>query len=106
MEDEASRQLEAPADPSRHRRGRRSAGHGGLSGPLRAAPIEPAQALPANETLKTIHSLRTIHGNFSDKAVPDDTIRLIIGASVRAANASAYQSYSIVVVKDAATIGS
>jgi nitroreductase len=57
-----------------------------------------------NETLKTIHSLRTIHGDFSDKAVPDEAIQLIIGASVRAANASAYQSYSIVVVKDGATI--
>ena len=57
-----------------------------------------------NDTLKTIHSLRTIHGDFSDKAVPDETIQLVIGASVRAANASAMQSYSIIVVKDGATI--
>jgi nitroreductase len=37
--------------------------------------------------------------------VPDETIQLVIGASVRAANASAMQSYSIIVVKDGATIG-
>jgi nitroreductase len=71
---------------------------------LMAAPTEPSHAGPANETLKTIHSLRTIHGDFSDKAVPDETIQLIISASVRAANASAMQSYSIIVVKDGATI--
>jgi hypothetical protein len=71
---------------------------------LMAAPTEPSGAGPANETLKTIHSLRTIHGDFSDKAVPDETIQLIISASVRAANASAYQSYSIIVVKEGETI--
>jgi len=71
---------------------------------LKASPTEPSKAVPANETLKTIHSLRTIHGDFSDKAVPDETIQLVIGASVRAANASAMQSYSIIVVKDGATI--
>jgi nitroreductase len=75
-----------------------------LPGTLKAASIEPSNAVPANETLKTIHSLRTIHGDFSDKTVPDETIQLIIGASVRAANASAMQSYSIIVVKDGATI--
>ena len=69
-----------------------------------AAPTEPTNAGPANETLKTIHSLRTIHGDFSDKAVPDETIQLIISASVRAANASALQSYSIIVVRDGSTI--
>ena len=37
---------------------------------LKAAPAEPSNAVPLNETLKTIHSLRTIHGDFSDKAVP------------------------------------
>ena len=71
---------------------------------LKASPTEPSKAVPANETLKTIHSLRTIHGDFSDKAVPDETIQLVIGASVRAANASAMQSYSVIVVKDGATI--
>jgi nitroreductase len=44
--------------------------------------------------------LRTIHGDFSDKAVSDQDIETILGASVRAANASAFQSYSIVAVRD------
>jgi nitroreductase len=57
---------------------------------------------PANETLKTIASLRTIHGNFLDKEIPEATIQQILRASIRAANASNNQSYSIVVVKDRA----
>lgn len=43
-----------------------------------------------------LHSLRTIHGNFSDAVVPDETIRKIISAAVRAANSSARQCYSII----------
>lgn len=58
------------------------------------------QAQPANETLKTIANLRTIHGNFLDKAIPEAAIQQILQASVRAANAANAQSYSIVVVKD------
>ncbi|MCG8701078.1 MAG: nitroreductase family protein, partial [Bacteroidales bacterium] len=57
---------------------------------------------PTNDTLKTLHKLRTIHGNFTDKPVPDDKIEQILQASVRAANASNMQSYSIIVVKDRA----
>jgi nitroreductase len=57
-------------------------------------------ATPANETLKTLHKLRTIHGNFTDRAIPDDRIEQILQASVRAANSSNMQTYSIVVVKD------
>ncbi len=57
---------------------------------------------PANETLKTIRSLRTIHGNFLDKPLPEPVLQTILKASVRAANASNMQSYSIVVVKDRA----
>lgn len=53
-----------------------------------------------NEVLKTIHSLRSIHGNFSSREIRDEDIRVILDACVRAANASARQSYSIVVVKD------
>ena len=53
-----------------------------------------------NETLKTIHSLRTIHGNFSDRQVSDEDLEMILNASVRAANAGNMQTYSIVVVKD------
>jgi nitroreductase len=59
-------------------------------------------AAPANETLATIAKLRTIHGDFSDKPVSDQDLETILGASVRAANASAFQSYSIVVVRDPA----
>ena len=55
---------------------------------------------PANETLNTIRSLRTIHGNFLDKPLPEAALQTILKASVRAANASNMQSYSIVVVKD------
>jgi len=57
-------------------------------------------APPANETLKTIGRLRTIHGNFLDKPLPESALQTILKASVRAANASNMQSYSIVVVKD------
>jgi nitroreductase len=59
-------------------------------------------AAPGNETLATIAKLRTIHGDFSDKLVSDQDIETILGASVRAANASAFQSYTIVVVRDPA----
>ncbi len=55
---------------------------------------------PANETIKTIRNLRTIHGNFLDKPLPESALHTILQASVRAANASNMQSYSIVVVKD------
>lgn len=57
-----------------------------------------------NETLKTIHNLRTIHGNFNDKSIPESLIQEILHASVQAANASNMQSYSIVVVKDRETM--
>ncbi len=57
-----------------------------------------------NETLQTIHALRTIHGNFSDRQVSDDDLATIVEASVRAANASARQSYSIVIVDDPETM--
>ena len=61
-------------------------------------------AAPANETLKTIGRLRTIHGNFLDKPLPESALQAILQASVRAANASNMQSYSIVVVKDRKTM--
>ena len=69
-----------------------------LGGGLLAAPA--LSAAPANDTLRTIASLRTIHGDFSDKQIPDADIEQILGASVRSASASAMQSYSIVVVRD------
>ena len=54
----------------------------------------------ANETLQTIHNLRTIHGNFSKKNLTHDQIRDIVDATVQAANSSNIQTYSIIVVKD------
>ncbi len=63
-------------------------------------PGAQAAEAPANETLKTIHSLRTTHGNFTDKPVPDAAIHSILEASLRAANASNNQSYSIIVIRD------
>jgi nitroreductase len=59
-----------------------------------------ASAAPANETLRTIAALRSIHGDFSDREIPDGDLDQILGATVRAASASAMQSYSIVVVRD------
>jgi nitroreductase len=55
-----------------------------------------------NETLQTIHSLRTIHGDFSDREVTEADLTTILEASVRAANASGRQSYAIVVLDDRA----
>ena len=77
---------------------------GGLmfGGGLLAVPA--SEAAPANKTLEAIHSLRTIHGDFSDKPVPDESVQTILDASVRAANASNSQTYSIVVSRDPAKI--
>jgi nitroreductase len=77
----------------------------GLSGGLLALPALPlaraaADEDVANETLRTIHSLRSIHGNFSDKPVSDADLNTILRASVRAANASNTQSYSIILSRD------
>ena len=79
---------------------------GSKAQPSRAAApsstVPGESASPANDTLKTIRRLRTIHGNFLDKRLPDSALQTILQASVRAANASNMQSYSIVVVKDRA----
>jgi len=53
-----------------------------------------------NDTLKTINSLRSIHGNFSEKELSEADLNQILEASIRAANASARQSYSIIVLDD------
>jgi len=55
-----------------------------------------------NETLRTIHSLRTIHGDFSEREVGEADLAQILEASVRAANASGRQSYAIIVLDDRA----
>jgi nitroreductase len=69
----------------------------GVDAPLKTTS-EKGQ--PSNETLKTIHALRTTHGNFLNKEVPQELLDQVLKATVRAANASNMQSYSIVVVKD------
>ena len=61
-----------------------------------AAPRGPA----VNDTFRTIQSLRTTHGNFTDQSIPDKHLDLILDATVRAANASNMQTYSIIVIKD------
>jgi nitroreductase len=53
-----------------------------------------------NETMKTIYSLRSVHGDFSAKKIPDGDMAAIIDAALRAANASARQSYSMVALDD------
>jgi nitroreductase len=86
-------------------RGGMALGGGLLALPsLRAAGATPAGDAIANETLRTIHSLRSIHGDFSDRQVSDADVRKILDASVRAANASNTQTYSIVVSRDAEKI--
>ncbi len=53
-----------------------------------------------NETLKTIYQLRTIHGDFSEKEIADSDLQQILEATLRTSNASARQSYSIIVLDD------
>ncbi|MGD9160746.1 MAG: nitroreductase family protein [Desulfobacteraceae bacterium] len=44
--------------------------------------------------------MRTIHGNFLDKEIPEESLQTILNASVRAANTTNMQNYSIVVIKN------
>lgn len=53
-----------------------------------------------NDTMKTIHSLHTIHGNFSSREISESDLIAILNSCVCAASASARQSYSILVVDD------
>ncbi len=53
-----------------------------------------------NETLKTIADLRSVHGDFSEKEIGTEDLQTILNSAVRAANASARQSYSIGAVED------
>ena len=88
--------------------------HGALAGGglLFASAIAPALAADAasrpaetsgdgpNDTIRTIRGLRTTHGNFTDQEISEQALQAILHASVRAANASNMQSYSIIVVRD------
>jgi nitroreductase len=60
--------------------------------------------MKVNETLQTIHSLRSIHGDFSEQEVSEADLKQILEASIRTANASARQSYSIIVLDDQETM--
>lgn len=51
-----------------------------------------------NETLDLIYQLQSIH-EFDTKEIPTDDLDAILKAAVKAANASARQSYSIIVVR-------
>lgn len=52
-----------------------------------------------NETLKIIDSLKTVR-SFSDRNIPKEHLSIILNSCVKAATASARQSYSIIVVED------
>ncbi|NHK29770.1 MAG: nitroreductase [Asgard group archaeon] len=52
-----------------------------------------------NETIKTIQNLRSVR-DFSDKEISKDDIDKILKSAIRAANASARQNYSIIVVEN------
>ncbi|HEX3052759.1 MAG TPA: hypothetical protein VHP83_19025 [Aggregatilineaceae bacterium] len=57
-----------------------------------------------NDTLQTLNRLRTIHGSFSDQEIGEANLNQILEATLRTANASARQSYSIIVLKDRAVM--
>lgn len=52
-----------------------------------------------NETIKTIHSMRSIR-NFSGQEISSSDLKTVLNAAVCSANASARQSYSILVIED------
>ncbi|NPE07780.1 MAG: nitroreductase [Asgard group archaeon] len=56
-----------------------------------------------NETIKIIQNMRTIR-KFSDKKISKKDLELIINSSVRAANSSRRQNYSIIVVDEKETL--
>lgn len=56
-----------------------------------------------NEVLDSIHRLRSVR-EFSEQPVSDRDLQTILQAGARACNASARQSYSIIVIKNRKTI--
>lgn len=52
-----------------------------------------------NDTIRTIQKLRSIR-QFTDRAINQEDLDTILGASIRAANSSSRQCYSIIVLKD------
>ncbi|MCP4177450.1 MAG: nitroreductase [bacterium] len=57
-----------------------------------------------NDTINTISGLRTVHGNFSNKKITIENLEIILSSTIHAANASARQSYSVIVVEDKDTM--
>ena len=49
--------------------------------------------------MDTIDELRTIHGDFAERDIPDEVLEKIVRSSVKAANSSARQAYAIVVTR-------
>jgi len=54
-----------------------------------------------NETMRTINGLHSTHGNFTSRPIDKETVNTILEASVRGANASNRQGYSIIVIRGA-----
>jgi nitroreductase len=52
-----------------------------------------------NETLQTIQKLRSIR-QFTDKPISDEELEAILNSSIRAANSSSRQVYSVIVLRD------
>lgn len=58
-----------------------------------------------SHTVKEImDNLRTIHGNFSDEKISEENLNYILESSVKAANSSARQAYSIIIVREKETM--
>jgi len=51
-------------------------------------------------TLETLHALRSTHGSFTERDLSATDLEAVLEASTRAANASARQAYSIIVLED------
>jgi nitroreductase len=56
------------------------------------------------EAVRTIENVWSCHGNFTDREISGAALETILAAAVRAATASAQQSYSIIVIDDRATM--
>lgn len=53
-----------------------------------------------NPTLATIKALHTNHGRFGDREVTEEDLTTVLASATRAANSSARQAYSVVVLDD------
>jgi nitroreductase len=56
------------------------------------------------QAIEAIQSLWSCHGKFLDREIIEEDLETILGAAVRAATASAQQSYSIIVLDDHAVM--